>query len=185
MSNTPIPVEAFMPEAVSDDQLKECTKLANEQWKLQKEIDETEASLKMLKERHNLIAQNLLPQAMASCNLGSLESKNKEFRVVVNPYYSAKIDETNAKECFEYLEKNGLGAVIKNNIICVFDRESHEEAAAVKQLLRGASVPFTDEQKVHPQTLKALVKEQVEKGAPFPLATFKAHVGSIAVIKKG
>jgi hypothetical protein len=37
---------------------------------------------------------------------------------------------------------------------------------------------------VHPQTLAAFVKEQVESGADFPLDVFNVYIGQIAKIKR-
>ena len=42
-----------------------------------------------------------------------------------------------------------------------------------------------DKEQVHPQTLKAFVREQVESGKPFPLELFGAFLGQKATIKKG
>jgi hypothetical protein len=46
---------------------------------------------------------------------------------------------------------------------------------------------FYAEQKteVHPQTLRAFVKERVEAGEEFPMELFGAWVGQRAVIKRG
>ena len=38
---------------------------------------------------------------------------------------------------------------------------------------------------VHPQTLKAFVKERCEKGEEFPMELFGAFIGHRAIIKKG
>jgi len=46
---------------------------------------------------------------------------------------------------------------------------------------------FSPEQKrdIHPQTLKAFVRDQVESGNEFPMDVFGAYVGQRANIKKG
>ena len=38
---------------------------------------------------------------------------------------------------------------------------------------------------VHPQTLRAFVKERVESGDEFPMEMFGAYIGQRAIIKRG
>jgi hypothetical protein len=50
-------------------------------------------------------------------------------------------------------------------------------------MLRNAGFPVEQAEKVEPMTLKAWVKEQVEKGREFPSELFGAYIGQRATIK--
>jgi hypothetical protein len=180
-----IPVEAFMPEAMSDDQLKTVKELANQQYELEKEIDELEAQTKVKSEALLKLKSETLPLAMAQIGLSEIASKNGEWKLQLKPYYSCKIDAENAPQAFKWLEDNKLGSLIKHNVVLVFDRDSAEEVKKLREILDESGYAYEDEEKVHPQTLKAFIKERVEAGEPLPLETFKAHVGTHSVISKG
>ena len=49
--------------------------------------------------------------------------------------------------------------------------------------LREQNYPVEQAQKIEPQTLKAWVREQVERGNEFPTELFGAYVGQKATIK--
>lgn len=183
--STPIPVSQFMPEEVSNEALRKIADLANQQYKMEKAIEEAEELVKYEKEKLRVLSQVTIPQAMAAVGLAEIKSKDGSFVLVIKPFYSAKIDEKNVQAAHKWLIDNGHGALIKHDITCTFDKDCVEEVANLKSLLETGGYAFLDEEKVHNKTLTAFVKEQVEAGTPFPLETFNGYVGSKAVIKKG
>lgn len=180
-----IPTEMFVPDAPASDKLQMVRDLANDQYKLENEIEKAEEQLKAKKAEYIELSQKTLPTLMGSLGLSSLESQDKKWKLTVNPFYDAKIDDTNRGSCFSWLIENGHGALIKHTVSCEFDRETHEEVEKLRKVLTDAGFDYEDVMKVHPQTLKAFVKEQLEAGAPFPVETFKVHNGLKAVIKLG
>ena len=74
--------------------------------------------------------------------------------------------------------------LIKNNVTCTFGRG--EDDAANQFLSFAEKSGYTPLQKteVHPQTLKAWVREQTETGNSFPMDLFGAYIGQRATIKR-
>lgn len=177
--------DMFVPEAASSDKLQMVRDLANDLYLLEKEIDKMEEDVKRKKAEKNDLAQKTIPDLMASLGLSEMASKDGTWKLTIKPFYDAKIDETNEVPCFAWLLENGHGALIKNTVKCDFDREDHEQVDKVMKILEEAGFEFENAMKIHPQTLKAFVKEQIEAGAPFPSETFKVHNGMKAEIKKG
>ena len=54
----------------------------------------------------------------------------------------------------------------------------------LKAQLEEQGLEYSGKMGVHPQTLTAFVKEQVESGAEFPLELFNVYIGQIAKIKR-
>ena len=67
---------------------------------------------------------------------------------------------------------------------CTFGRG--EDDTAVQFISVAERNGFTPQQKtdVHPQTLKAWVRERVENGESFPMELFGAYIGQRATIKR-
>jgi hypothetical protein len=59
-----------------------------------------------------------------------------------------------------------------------------ETANVLQQYLQDHKMSYSGKTGVHPQTLAAFVKEQVESGADFPLDVFNVYIGQIAKIKR-
>ena len=75
--------------------------------------------------------------------------------------------------------------IIKNTVMCQFGRGEDDRAKGFAEF--AAENGFAPEQKteIHSQTLRAFVKERIEKGDAFPMELFGAYVGQRATIKKG
>jgi hypothetical protein len=102
----------------------------------------------------------------------------------VQSYYSARITPDNREACFHWLENNGLGDIIKNTVSANFGRGEDDAAKNLMTTLEGDGHDLTQKKWVEPMTLKAVVKEQVEKGNDLPLETFNVYVGQKIKVKK-
>jgi hypothetical protein len=81
-------------------------------------------------------------------------------------------------EAFNWLRDNGHGDLIKNNVTLTFGRS---EDAIAKQLVdelqqKGHNVKQAE--KVEPMTLKAFVKEQIQKGKNVPSDLFGVYIAN-------
>jgi hypothetical protein len=83
----------------------------------------------------------------------------------------------------KWLDDNGLGDIIKNNIVAILPRGNNEIAKEVSQILEEKDVPYVREESVHASTLKATLKESMKKGAKVPLETFNVITGTAVEIK--
>lgn len=110
--------------------------------------------------------------------------------IQVGPYYKANISsewpEERREAAFEYLESEGLGDIVRNQVIFSLGKGSEDVREA---LLRAArQVPDlpdpTLRRDVPWNTLTSVLREQTEKGRPLDLEIIGGTVGQRAVIKK-
>lgn len=172
--------DALIP---SDTGLTKVASLAKRQAELENEIENIESHLADRKEALRVIQEVSLPQAMQECGLTKFTTVDG-YVIDVKPFYSAKIGEDNQVECFSWLRNHGHDDIIKNEIKTSFGRGEDAVAKVVISSLQTIGVPFTQKTSVHPQTLTAFVREQVESGSDFPLDTFKVFIGQKAKIKR-
>ena len=87
-------------------------------------------------------------------------------------------------EALDWLRNNNHGDLIKNTVSIDYARGEDNAAEKMKQDLRTQGQSFTDKTGVHPQTLKAFVREQTESGKNLPLDLLGAHIGQKTIIKE-
>jgi len=104
--------------------------------------------------------------------------------VDVKPYYAANISLKNREAAYNWLRSNGLGDIIKNEIIVSFGRNEDNKAAEYANLAKGQGFQPTQKLKVEPMTLKALVRERIENGKDMPTDIFNVFVGNRTTIKE-
>ena len=167
----------------SDQGLGRISTLAERYTDLDEEIKDAETRLKILKEQAREIAEKQLPEAMAEIGVAKFTLTDGS-EVTVKPYYSAKISDDKREECFTWLQDHGHEALIKEDVVLSFNRGEHEKAEEFKAQLDQQGMEYSGKMGVHPQTLTAFVKEQVESGAEFPLELFNVYIGQIAKIKR-
>ena len=98
--------------------------------------------------------------------------------VDVKPNYSASISIANREKAFNWLRDNGLGDIIKNEILVSFGRNEDNKAADYAALAEERGYQPTQKLKVEPMTLKAMVRERIEKGLDMPMDIFNVFVGN-------
>jgi hypothetical protein len=167
----------------SDQGLSKVSRLAEELIDKEEEVKEAEARLKILKEQSRDIAERQLPDAMAEVGMAKFVLTDGS-EVTVKPYYSAKIGEDKRDECFNWLQDHGHEALIKDEVSVTFNKGEHERAEEFKTQLEQQGIEYNGKMGVHPQTLTAFVREQVESGAEFPLELFNVYIGQIAKVKR-
>ena len=167
----------------SDTGLSKVASLAKQQAELEDEVESIEAHLAETKEALRAIQEGSLPEAMRECGVSKFTTVDG-YIIDVKPFYSAKIGEDNQFQCFQWLRENRHDDIIKNEIKTAFGRGEDGVATKVVHALQELHIPFTQKMSVHPQTLTAFVREQVESGSNFPLDTFKVFIGQKAKIKR-
>ena len=150
---------------------------------LEEKIQLEEEHLKTLKAEHRKVSEDLLPNKLRE--LGVSEFKLADgTSMSIQQYYSARITPENREVCFHWLENNGLGDIIKNTVSANFGRGEDEAASQLMTQLEGDGHSLVQKKWVEPMTLKAVVKEQVEKGNDLPLETFNVYIGQKIKVKK-
>jgi len=169
-----------------EDQAKVITKTENIQSladqverleNLNREIEKTEEDLKQKKKNLEHISGEVIPTMMSEMGLSHLKLMDGS-SVDVKPNYSANITIANREAAFNWLRNNGLGDIIKNEILVSFGRNEDNKAADYAVLAQERGFQPTQKLKVEPMTLKALVRERIENNKDMPMDIFNVFVGN-------
>ena len=170
-------------EEVDQKGLASVAELARQIRDQEQTIEALEEVLKNSKRSLRNLTDEELPAILAEIGLTSFKLEDGS-TVAVKQTYGASILVKNRIQAYEWLRENSYDDIIKNKIEISFGRGEDDQASDFSQLAEGAG--FNPEQKteIHPQTLRAFVKERVEAGDEFPMSLFGAWIGQRAVIKK-
>lgn len=167
---------------VKDEDLSSVGALAKRAKLLEKEIDEIETVLKERKDQQRKLLEETIPAMLQELGLSKFSMLDGS-EITVKPFYSASIPEEKRVQAYEWLRDNGHDDIIKNTVSVRFGRNEDKLCESLLNQLRGQNYPVEQAQKIEPQTLKAWVREQVERGNEFPTELFGVFIGQKATIK--
>ena len=144
---------------------------------LEDEIVEEEKKIKELKRKSELFSGEVIPTMMQEMNISTLKLADGS-AVEVKPIYGASIPKDKHEGAFKWLRDNGLGDLIKNQIIVAFGRNEDNKASDYAVLAQGQGYEPVQKLKVEPMTLKALVRERLESGKEMPTELFNVFAGN-------
>ncbi len=169
--------------APTDQALSRVRDLVRRQQELEKLIDHLENELKVAKEDLIQVQENDLPTALQEYGLTSF-TLNDGSRISIRQEYYSTIKDEHRGAAFSWLEDHGHADLIKHDVVMSFTKGQDEYAQAAMDLLKQNNLLYHDKKHVHPQTLRAFVREQIEAGKELPLDTFSVHVRQVARIQK-
>jgi hypothetical protein len=171
-------------ERVDQDGLSSVASIARNIREKEDLIAELEENLKEEKKALNKLTDEELPALLHEVGINKFELADGS-TIEVKQTYGASILVANREAAYEWLRDNNYDDIIKNTVNVQFGRGEDDSASAFAAL--AAKEGYIPEQKteIHPQTLRAFVKERVENGDEFPMELFGAFVGQRAVIKRG
>jgi len=144
---------------------------------LEDHIKVVEENLKQLKKQADTLSGEVIPTMMTEMNISTMKLADGS-AIEVKPVYGASIPMDKKEEAFNWLRENGLGDLIKNEVTVSFGRNEDNKAADYAVLAQGQGYQPTQKLKVEPMTLKALVRERVEKGLDMPSDLFNVFAGN-------
>jgi len=147
-------------------------------------IESLEAELKEEKKALIKLTDEEMPAMLAEIGLSSFALDDGS-TVDIKQTYGASILVDNRPQAYEWLRDHGYDDIIKNTVACQFGRGEDDLASAFAAFAQKQGYVPEQKTEIHPQTLRAFVKERVENGEEFPMELFGAWVGQRAVIKKG
>ena len=150
---------------------------------LEDEVKNAEESLSKLKEKTRYISQIEVPKMMEEMHVTKLKLKDGEI-IEIKKIYGASISPDNQEKAFTWLRNNGLGDIIKNDVTVTFGRGEDNKAQQYAVLARGQGFEPVQKIGVHPQTLKAVVRERLEAGQEMPSDLFKTYAGNSTKITR-
>ena len=168
------------------DKSENIKSLSNEVQKMEslvKEIEDIEENLKKRKKDLDVISAEVIPTMMSEMGLSQLKLMDGSM-IDVKPFYNATITVANRESAFNWLRQNGLGDIIKNEMVVSFGRGEDNKAAEYAELAKSQGLQPAQKLKVEPMTLKALVRQRIEAGQEMPTEIFSIFVGNKTTIKR-
>ena len=150
---------------------------------LDADIKETENKLKEKKKELERLSGEVIPTMLSEMGLSELRLQDGS-SIKVSTSYRAHISVANKEAAFNWLRNNGLGDIIKNEILVSFGRDEDNKAADYAELAKGQGFQPTQKMKVEPMTLKALVRERIEAGKEMPTEIFGVFTENKTTIKR-
>ena len=134
-------------------------------------IASLEGDLKAAKKKLIKLTDEEMPAMLAEIGIASFALDDGS-TVEVKQTYGASILVDKRPEAYDWLRDHGHDDIIKNTVLCQFGRGEDDQAGAFAAFAHQQG--FVPEQKteVHPQTLRAFVKERCEAGEDFPMELF-------------
>ena len=157
---------------------EEIEKLKNIQNKIKTKEDE----IKDLKEDEKHFSCVIIPKLMQDMNLKSLKLQDGS-ELSIKQVYSATIKADKKLEAIQWLRNNGLGDIVKNNITVSFGQDEDNKATAYADLAREQGFEPSQDEKVHPATLKVTLEDWKNNGNEVPDDLFWKFDGSQTKIK--
>ena len=146
-------------------------------------IENAEEIVKNLKKKRDHISGEVIPTMMSEMGLAELKLHDGS-HLKVSTSYKAHISEANKEAAYNWLRENGLGDIIKNEILVSFGRNEDNKAADYAELAKSNGFQQTQKMKVEPMTLKALVRERIEAGKEMPTEIFGVFSENKTTIKR-
>ena len=107
------------------------------------------------------MSQEVIPEHLAQ--LGILDLKLVDgSRISAEPFYSARISADKIDAGHDLLRTKGHGDLIKNVVSVQFGQGEDERAQEVIDVLKKEGLLPEQKESVHPSSLKAFVREQIE-----------------------
>lgn len=162
--------------------LEDLVSLATKQLSIETTIGELEEQLKEAKEEYRNYSQEIIPAVMEELGIETFTLSNG-YKINIKEDVFAKIPESYVDQAFQWLEETNNDGIIKTQVITNFGKGESENALKAVELLSENGMFATLKKNVHPQTLKAFVREQISKGSGIPLDVFGASVVKTTIIQ--
>lgn len=167
--------------APSNEELEEIATLASRQVALEKTIAAQEQHLKDLNAQLFKVRTEELPSAMARANLKEFALRDGTAVKVKKETY-ASISKANEAIAFRWLDEHNHGSIIKRQYTIALSRENEDAAKTIVEFLNNLGMEYSSKSAVAPQTLKAFVREELERGSDIPRETFGIFQQDIATV---
>jgi len=170
---------------IDQSSLKTVSELLREQLKLEELIESMEETVKINKENLRRLSGEIIPEKMAELGMTATEmSDGSKVKVVEDIYVSIPKDPDKSQACYTWLEDNGLGDIIKNQVGMSFGKGEGDKAKALESQIKEMGLIPEVKVSVHPSTLKATIKKWHEEGRSVPDNTFSLFIGQKTKITK-
>lgn len=167
---------------LDEEKLGMLARLANMLNDRQQKVAALEKDLKNAKQDLTRLEEETIPAFMQELGVASIKLKDGKTVSITSQVY-ASISQANHDAAMEWLIKNGHEDLIKLTITGTFGKDEYELAVDVRNRLTKEGAKVSSDENVHPQTLRAFIREQLEQGVAIPLDVFGARTVTKATIK--
>lgn len=179
------PAAAPKPEAYDYSEFKEKPKdnvlgqlagMAQEQKADEALVARLEEELAAAKEKLKTISEVTIPKFMDDCGMKDFTTKDG-LRIDIVETIRGSIPKASETQAFSWLEDHNSGRLIKREFKIEFGKDEEAWAKKFQADLAKRKRPLkaTVKRAVHPQTLAAYVREQLEAGVAIPLDVFGVY----------
>ena len=149
-------------------------KLANQQRDLEAEINQITEKLVEKQKELEQISENEIPDLFDELGLSEIKLADGR-KVTVERGFAASITEKTRPEAHGWLRANGHEALIKHSLSVNLKKGEEKEHKKILDVLNKLNLNYRDKEAVHPQTLKAFVREQMERKVNIPQNAFNVY----------
>lgn len=123
-----------------------------------------------------------LPDVMAEVGITEMTLDDGTV-VTIKEAVQAAITEANKQAAFQWLVQHGFGSIIKTAVSVEFNAGHRDDAVELANELAARQTEVRLDEKVHPQTLKAFVRERLAAGDEVPMDLFSVFPRNVAKIR--
>jgi hypothetical protein len=132
-------------------------------------------------ERHELI--DMFDAAGISSISVDADGNHPPFVAERSTVYGGKIPDEKRMEALQWFDQSGHGDLVKSVITIQFGMHEHQERLRVMKLLAENNIQYYTNESVHHMTLKAFIKNQLQKNKVIPMDLLGGYVFDEVKIK--
>ncbi len=181
MNNEVTEEDYLEPENISTDLMQRITDTTNRLLAVRQRINSAEANLAGLKKEEDTLAHSVLPSLLDEAHVKDMTLDNN-LRLIRKEDVYASIAKDRLVAAANWLQSHGYGAIVKSLIAVQFEKGDTKLAIETRKALSTAGISYQESFSIHPQTLRAFVREAIEQGRPLP-DTINYHTQTTVDVK--
>jgi len=175
--------EGFEPTNSVRD-LDALTGLAQQQQKLELQIEEAEEKLKELNAQHRDVSERKIPATMDALGMKTFTLKDG-YTITIEEKLRVSVPAKNKNEAYEWVEKHGGSPLVKRAFVIAFTKEQEAFARKFKRDCdqRKNALPMEETMTVASSSLNKFLRDKMAEGVDVPMALFGAYPQKKSKIK--
>jgi hypothetical protein len=176
-------VDAQKFDTVDEGKGSRLSTLIRHSLEIDEEISQVEKYLKDLKFKKRKVNEEDIPALMTEMGMESVTVDGN--KIALRQFVHARIPDDRRDDAYAWLRSIGEGDIIKNDVTLSFSAGQDNMAGAVVDDLRQQyGLDPAQKTHIHPQTLKAWVRNRIESGQDIDFDQFGVFVGTEAKITR-
>lgn len=175
---------------VSGDLLRRLANQTAHARNLTNSVEQLESDLAEAKHKLRVTLEIDIPETMREAGVQELRLADGTKIVIKDEIYIgsdgkgfATFPAEQRAAAFRWLREHNMDGIIKHAVVAEFGRNEDQLAQSLTEFCEQHRIAHADRESINPQTLKALIKEQLAKNVDVPLDVFGVRAVTIAEIK--